>query len=107
MHFASVAVILLSAFVTPLVSASTSWDALREYVCAQQCPGGVRDVAIVGGGVSGLYSAWRLKSTLPDSKIAVLEATHRLGGRLWSVPIPGKPWSEKKLVSADFLSSLW
>ena len=26
------------------------------------------DVAIVGGGVSGVYSAWRLKKGLPESK---------------------------------------
>jgi monoamine oxidase len=43
------------------------------------------DVAIVGGGVSGLYAAWRLASSRSVSgEIAVFEASSRLGGKLWS-----------------------
>lgn len=75
---------------TPQATA-TSWDALRDYVCAQQCPGGVRDVVIVGAGAAGLYSGWRLKSALPDSSIAVIEAEQKIGGRLFSVKVPGMP----------------
>ncbi len=46
------------------------------------------DVAIVGGGVSGLYTAWRLAAS--DSfcgTIAVYETSYRLGGKLWSYRI--------------------
>lgn len=44
------------------------------------------DTAIIGAGVSGLYTAWRLVTSGTDpSSIAVYEAGERLGGRLWSV----------------------
>lgn len=31
------------------------------------------DIAIIGGGVSGVYSAWRLKEAYPHKKIVVFE----------------------------------
>lgn len=47
---------------------------------------GILDTAIVGGGVSGLYSAWRLSESGADPEsIAVFEGTERTGGRLHSV----------------------
>ena len=62
------------------------------------------DIAIVGGGVSGIYSGWRLLSNLYDSptlrkwagaagklKVAVFEGSHRIGGRLLSARPPGFP----------------
>lgn len=46
------------------------------------------DVAIIGGGVSGVYTAWRLAESLPaGSSIALFEASNRIGGRLWSVEL--------------------
>lgn len=62
------------------------------------------DVAIIGGGVSGAYCAWRLAQ--PDAaasavlrasgvtgapRVALFEASDRLGGRLWSFEPPGMP----------------
>ncbi|MCA1455608.1 FAD-dependent oxidoreductase [Bradyrhizobium sp. BRP22] len=48
------------------------------------------DTAIVGAGVAGLYTAWRLLQggCRPDD-IAVFEASERIGGRLFSVNMPG------------------
>ncbi|MFY9826042.1 MAG: NAD(P)/FAD-dependent oxidoreductase [Thermoanaerobaculia bacterium] len=53
----------------------------------------ILDVAIVGGGVSGLYSAWRL---LCDAvahgrklRVIVFEGSKRIGGRLVSLKPPG------------------
>jgi len=46
------------------------------------------DIAIVGGGVSGVYSAWRLKQADPKKKIVVFEASGHIGGRLLSVKPP-------------------
>jgi monoamine oxidase len=50
------------------------------------------DVAIIGAGVSGLYSAYRLtnKAAAKDSlpKVHVFEMGHRIGGRLFSVTLP-------------------
>lgn len=47
------------------------------------------DIAIVGGGISGVYSAWRLKRTYPKKKIVLFEGSDRIGGRLLSVRPPG------------------
>jgi protoporphyrinogen oxidase len=46
------------------------------------------DIAIVGGGVSGVYSAWRLQRANPNRKIVVFEGSEDVGGRLLSVRPP-------------------
>ncbi|MFL6234209.1 MAG: flavin monoamine oxidase family protein [Thermoanaerobaculia bacterium] len=51
----------------------------------------ILDVAIVGGGVSGVYSAWRLLADGKMKSVAVFEASDRIGGRLLSVPAPKIP----------------
>lgn len=38
--------------------------------------------AIIGGGVSGLYTGWRLRQERPDQAVAVFERSNRTGGRL-------------------------
>lgn len=49
------------------------------------------DVAIVGGGVSGVYAAWRLLTEGRKSRVAVFEASDRIGGRLFSATPPHIP----------------
>jgi len=49
------------------------------------------DVAIVGGGVSGVYAAWRLRQEQPHLRIRLFEASDRIGGRLHSVAFPQAP----------------
>lgn len=49
------------------------------------------DIAIVGGGVSGVYSAWKLQQELPGKKIVVFEGSDHVGGRLLSVKPPNIP----------------
>jgi hypothetical protein len=63
------------------------------------------DIAIVGGGASGIYTAWRLLLEGPAHssalkkwhqergklKIAVFEGSDRIGGRLLSAKAPGLP----------------
>jgi monoamine oxidase len=49
------------------------------------------DIAIVGGGVSGVYSAWKLQARYPNKKIVVFEGSDHIGGRLLSVVPPGIP----------------
>ncbi len=46
------------------------------------CPPKHVDVLIVGGGVSGLYCAYRLLDEQPGLKIAIVEKDGRVGGRL-------------------------
>ncbi|HXK03963.1 MAG TPA: FAD-dependent oxidoreductase [Verrucomicrobiae bacterium] len=50
------------------------------------------DVAIVGGGVSGAYAAWRLQQEKgAESRIGLFEFSDRIGGRLYTVTLPGLP----------------
>ena len=49
------------------------------------------DVAIVGGGVSGVYAAWRLRQMQPQLRIRLFEASERIGGRLHSYAFPQAP----------------
>lgn len=50
------------------------------------------DVAVVGGGVSGTYSAWRLQHEQGEKlRIGLFEYGDRIGGRLFSINLPGLP----------------
>jgi len=44
----------------------------------------IYDIVIVGGGISGLYTASLLSKHDPTLKLKILEARNRLGGRLYS-----------------------
>lgn len=49
------------------------------------------DVLIVGGGVGGTYSAWRLTEHDKEKKVGLLESSNRIGGRLFSMILPESP----------------
>ncbi len=51
------------------------------------------DVAVIGGGVAGTYSAWRLQKSGGKKKLAIglFEYSDRIGGRLYSRTLPGMP----------------
>jgi monoamine oxidase len=62
------------------------------------------DIAVVGAGVSGAYSAWRLQQALgADAKIALFEYSDRIGGRLYTVTIPGLPNVKAELGGMRFI----
>ncbi|WP_440055754.1 FAD-dependent L-amino acid oxidase [Pseudoalteromonas sp. T1lg65] len=63
---------------------------LGKDIQCSQVPNVVK-VAIVGAGMSGLYSAWRLQNEKDISDIAILERSDRTGGRLDSDLIHFKP----------------
>ncbi len=81
----------------------------------------VLDVAIVGGGISGVYSALRLRTTTPkadtdlakwatarpDQKplVKVFELSRRIGGRLLSLTPPGMPHIRCELGGMRYMSS--
>jgi oxygen-dependent protoporphyrinogen oxidase len=48
-----------------------------------------RRVAIVGGGVSGLATAYRLLAVEPSTEVVVFEADERVGGKLRTVVVGG------------------
>jgi monoamine oxidase len=66
----------------------------------------VLDVAIVGGGVSGVYSGWRLLTKGGRRSVTVFEASDRIGGRLLSVPAPGIPNMVAELGGMRILPSV-
>lgn len=62
-------------------------------------------IAIVGGGVSGLYSAWRLKEAHPKKTIVVYESDDRTGGRLLTAVPPNAEHLRAELGGMRFLST--
>lgn len=80
----------------------------------------VLDVAIVGGGVSGIYTGWRLlvDEPTPDTtlakwrsdrggqlKVAVFEGSGRIGGRLLSATPPGLPHTTVEIGGMRYVST--
>jgi len=47
------------------------------------------DILVIGGGVSGINTSYRLQQTLPDSTFAVLESRHEIGGTWSQFNYPG------------------
>ncbi len=71
----------------------------------------ILDVAVVGGGVSGLYTAWRLvadQASTPGARppqVAVFEGSARLGGRLLSMTPPGMSTLVAEFGGANYFTS--
>jgi monoamine oxidase len=63
----------------------------------------VLDYAIVGGGISGIYSAWRLKDWNSELSIKVFESSDRVGGRLLSVTPPKIPSARVELGGMRYI----
>jgi hypothetical protein len=76
------------------------------------------DIAIVGGGISGIYSGWRLLTADPKQspilkdwasggklKVAVYEGSHRIGGRLLTARPQGFPDTVCELGGMRYVSS--
>ena len=59
--------------------------------------------AIIGGGISGCYAGWRLIEK--QSNVALFEMSDRIGGRLYSVNLPGLPNVVAELGGMRFLES--
>ncbi len=62
----------------------------RHYVSPNIFPGFALDgasVAVLGGGITGLVSAYSLSLARPDLKITLFEGSNRLGGWLHSTSV--------------------
>ncbi|MGD9617643.1 MAG: M28 family peptidase [Alphaproteobacteria bacterium] len=87
----------------------------------QSAAGQEFDIAIVGGGVAGIYAAWCLREARgdllgprlrelaagrPDGRLRVglFEYTERIGGRLFSLHMPGVPEVAVELGGMRFLN---
>lgn len=77
---------------------------------------GVLDVAIVGGGVSGIYSGWRIleahaasgqsaEQAVAAPSVALFESSQRIGGRLLSLRPPGIDQTLVEIGGMRFQSS--
>ncbi len=64
------------------------------------------DVAIIGGGVSGVYTAWRLLTEQKAEKVAIFEADDHIGGRLLSVTPPNIPYMTAELGGMRILPAV-
>jgi len=63
------------------------------------------DVAIIGGGAAGTYTAWRLALDRPDLRVRLFEASERIGGRLFSIAFPQAPHLVTELGGMRFLDA--
>lgn len=67
------------------------------------------DVAIVGAGVSGVWCGWRLTGETAGAarrrRVGVFELSHRVGGRLLSVRLPGLPDVACELGGMRYMST--
>ncbi|MGE3285395.1 MAG: protoporphyrinogen oxidase [Pseudonocardia sp.] len=66
-------------------------------------------IAVVGGGISGLSAAHRLRTLLPEARITLLERADRLGGVLRTVELAGRAFdvgAEAFLVRRPELTEL-
>ncbi len=93
-------------------------DALATTSTAAEPPDEI-DVAVIGGGPSGTYAAYRIltgtqRSRAPLAKhlgrnvkpsLAILEATDRIGGRIWSVMPPTAPNLSAEFGGMRFLKT--
>ena len=62
------------------------------------------DVAVIGAGASGSYCAWRLQQEQGErAAIALFEYSGRIGGRLYSVAMPGMPHIRVELGGMRFI----
>jgi hypothetical protein len=62
------------------------------------------DYAVIGGGIAGAYTAWRLQGEKgADSAIGLFEYSDRIGGRLYSVTIPGVPSIKAELGGMRYI----
>jgi hypothetical protein len=63
------------------------------------------EIAVVGGGISGTYSAWRLQQVKTEAHIGLFEYSDRIGGRLYTTALPGLPHVKAELGGMRYIPS--
>jgi len=94
----------------------TTAHTATERTITSSAAGEPLDVLVIGGGVGGSYAAWRLltgevaddTSGIPSDpsarRVALAEASHRIGGRLESPAAPGAPELHAEFGGMGFTS---
>src|SRR5580692_12590395 len=72
-------------------------------ITTTSCFADVYDIIVVGGGVAGTYSSWRLSEHDKNKKICLMECSNRIGGRLFSLTLPEAPGLCAELGGMRFL----
>lgn len=75
---------------SPKSSRSSSCASLRSYATTTSEPQLPKDIAVLGGGLTGLTTAFYLTRFAPNAKITIYEAADRLGGWVDTEHIPVK-----------------
>lgn len=69
----------------------------------------ILNTAVIGGGMGGVYSAWRLaaddQTSVNASDVALFEMSDRLGGRLMTYHFPGMPNTVTELGGMRLVST--
>jgi len=65
----------------------------------------ILDVAIVGGGMSGIYSGVRLLQANPQLRVHLFELSDRIGGRLLSLTPPEMPGMKAEFGGMRYLNN--
>ena len=60
----------------------------EPYVPRAQVNPDAKDIAVLGGGITGLTTAFELSRTLPDAKVTIYERANKLGGWIDSEIVP-------------------
>ena len=68
--------------------------------------GAILDHLVVGAGIGGLYTAWRLLDDPRRPSVAVVECDSRVGGRLLTVVPPGLPNARVELGGMRYLPAV-
>ena len=63
------------------------------------------DLCVIGGGVAGAYTAYAVSRARPEWAIGLFERSHRIGGRLLSVSLPGVDRVRAELGAMRFRTS--
>jgi monoamine oxidase len=64
------------------------------------------DVAVIGAGCAGAYSAWRLQQDRgARQRIGLFEYSDRVGGRLYTVTLPGLPHVKAEVGGMRYIPS--
>ena len=79
--------LLNKCYTTPACRKHSPHRSYTTEPSASNITNGVTDVAVLGGGITGLASAFFLNQQLPEARITLFESTSRLGGWLRSKQI--------------------
>ena len=79
-------------------SSNFSWT-VTQYFAGASCD----DIAIIGAGIAGAYTAWKLRHK--NLSVKVYEYNNRTGGRLQTVHVPGASDINIELGGMRFIPS--